>query len=180
MTVAGDAMPGVDINGKELTWDSPYTDYVGHPRTAGSHAKSFRMARENDVPLMQTIAQNSYWTALHMGDAGLKAMQERGRMQEGMVADITIFDPKTITDQADYVLGTNGLPSTGIPYVLVNGTMMVKDSIVQEGVFPGQPIRYPVEEKGRWVPLEKKPYLEKLLFPEFPQTIDQALPEPAP
>ena len=39
MTVAGDGMPGVDIKGKPLTWDSSYEDYVGHPRTAGSHAR---------------------------------------------------------------------------------------------------------------------------------------------
>ena len=36
----------------------------------------------------------------------------------------------------------------------VNGTVMVRNSKVVDGVFPGQPIRYPVEEKGRWVPLE--------------------------
>jgi len=166
MVVAGDGMPGVDADGNSLGWDDPYEKYVGHPRTAGSHAKTFRLARENNVPLMQTIAQNSYWSALHLGDAGLEAMQVRGRMQEGMVADITIFDPETITDNATYVLGENGLPSTGIPYVLVNGVIMVKDSKVQNGVFPGQSIRYPVEENGRWVPLEREGYLENLLAPE--------------
>lgn len=169
MTVAGDAMPGVDIDGNWLEWEDPYEKYVGHPRTAGSHAKSFRLARENGVQLMQTIAQNSYWTALHLGDAGLESMKVRGRMQEGMVADITIFDPETITDNATYILGENGLPSTGIPYVLVNGVIMVKDSKVQDGLYPGQPIRYPVEEKGRWETLAKEPFLEDLLTPQFPE-----------
>lgn len=169
MTVAGDAMPGVDIDGNWLEWEDPYEKYVGHPRTAGSHAKSFRLARENGVQLMQTIAQNSYWTALHLGDAGLESMKVRGRMQEGMVADITIFDPETITDNATYILGENGLPSTGIPYVLVNGVIMVKDSKVQDGLYPGQPIRYPVEEKGRWENLAKEPFLEDLLTPQFPE-----------
>ncbi len=169
MTVAGDAMPGVDIDGNWLEWDDPYEKYVGHPRTAGSHAKTFRLARENGVPLMQTIAQNSYWTALHLGDAGLEFMKKRGRMQEGMVADITIFHPEEITDNATYILGQNGAPSTGIPYVLVNGVIMVKDSKVQDGKYPGQPVRYPVEEKGRWVPLEREAFLEDLLVPEFPE-----------
>ncbi len=40
------------------------------------------------------------------------------------------------------------LPTTGIPYVLVNGVVVVKDSKVQKGVYPGQPIRFPVMEKG--------------------------------
>ena len=69
-------------------------------------------------------------------------MQERGRVQEGMVADITIFDPETISDSATYVPGENGLPSTGIPYVLISGVVKVKDSVVQDGVYPGQPIRH--------------------------------------
>ena len=93
-------------------------------------------------------------------------MQERGRMQEGMVADITIFNPDTVTDNATYKIGSNGLPSTGIPYVLVNGTIVVSKSKAVEGVFPGQQIRYPVEKKGRWVPLEKKSYLKNLLKPD--------------
>lgn len=172
MTVAGDQMPPVDENGRILTWEDPYEAYVGHPRTAGSHARTLRLARELGVPLMQLIAQNSYWSAKHLGDAGLEAMQKRGRMQEGMIADITIFDPETVTDNAGYKIGSNGLPSTGIPYVLVNGIIMVKDSKVQEGKYPGQAIRYPVEDKGRWVPLEKESYLENLLAPEYPEDED--------
>ena len=38
-------------------------------------------------------------------------------------------------------LEKNGLPSTGIPYVVVNGTIVVKDSKVLKGVYPGKPIR---------------------------------------
>ena len=87
---------------------------------------------------MHTLAQTSYWSAKHLGDAGIEAMKVRGRMQEGMVADITIFDPENIKDNSTYKTGENGLPSSGIPYVLVNGTIVVKDSKVQK-VFPGQP-----------------------------------------
>ena len=166
MTVAGDQMPPTDIKGRILGWNDPYEAYVGHPRTAGSHAATLRLGREHKIPLMQLMAQNSYWAAKHLGDAGLKSMQERGRMQEGMVADITVFNPDTVTDNATYKIGSNGLPSTGIPYVLVNGTIVVNKSKVVEGVFPGQQIRYPVEKKGRWAPLEKKSYLKNLLKPD--------------
>jgi N-acyl-D-aspartate/D-glutamate deacylase len=69
---------------------------------------------------------------------GLKSMQEQGRMQEGKVADITIFDPETVTDNATYKKGA--IPSTGIPYVIVNGTLVVDNSKVQN-VFPGVAIR---------------------------------------
>ena len=42
----------------------------------------------------------SYNVARHLGDTGLKAMQERGRLQVGMIADIVVFDPQTVTDEA--------------------------------------------------------------------------------
>ena len=48
------------------------------------------------------------------------------------------------------------LPSTGIPYVLVNGVVVVKNFIVQK-VFPGKPIRFPVQERGRLDQIEIEP-----------------------
>lgn len=150
--ISGDGMMGLDVEGNQLSWDSPYEDYAGHPRSAGSHALVLRMAREADIPLMLTLTQLSYIHAKRLGDTGLRAMQIRGRMQEGMVADITIFDPENVTENANYTLGQQGLPSTGIPFVLVNGTVVVRDSAVLRDVFAGQPIRFPVEAEGRFVP----------------------------
>ena len=63
-------------------------------------------------------------------------------MQVGMDADITIFDPDKVTDNATNQNGA--LPTTGIPYVIVNGTVVVKDSKVLKGVYPGQAVRRPV------------------------------------
>jgi N-acyl-D-glutamate deacylase len=77
-------------------------------------------------------------------------------MQEGMDADIVIFNAETVTDNSTYAPGMGAIPSTGIPYVLVNGVIVVKDSEVLK-VFPGQPIRFPVEEKGRIDQIEIEP-----------------------
>ncbi|WP_085807503.1 hypothetical protein [Roseovarius albus] len=154
--VSGDGMPSLNLDGEALTWDSPYEDYAGHPRSAGTHATVLRLSRENDVPLMLTLTQLSYIHAKRLGDTGLRAMQVRGRMQEGMVADITIFDPANVTEQAKYSRGKNGLPSLGIPYVLVNGTIVVENSKVLKDVYPGQAIRFPVEEEGRFVPASRE------------------------
>ncbi|RLA42831.1 MAG: aminoacylase, partial [Gammaproteobacteria bacterium] len=170
--VAGDGMPGLDSKGKLLAWDAPYKDYAGHPRTAGTHAVALRVARENGVPLMHTISQLSYWPAKHIGDTGLKALQVRGRMQEGMVADIAIFDPENVTENATYKSGENGLASTGIPYVLVNGTIVVKDSKVLKDVNPGQAIRFPAEKKGRFVPVSGKSWLKTYTIKTNPETLD--------
>ena len=160
MTVATDAMAGVGPDGALLPWESDYATYAGHPRTAGAMAKTLRLARERGVPLMFTLSQLSYWSAKHLGDAGLVAMQERGRVQLGKVADLTLFDPTTVTDNSTYKAGENGLASTGIPYVIVHGTIAVRDSEVLP-VRPGQAIRYPVEDKGRFVPIDGQRWIGK-------------------
>ena len=142
-------MPGVAIGSDgmplfpddNLTWDTPYEDLPNtHPRFSGSFARVLRIARENNIPLMQAVSMTSYNYAKPLGNMGLKAMQVRGRMQKGMVADITIFDPKTVTDNSTYEKGT--LPSTGISHVLVNGIIAMKDQEPLKGVNPGQPIRF--------------------------------------
>ena len=149
VSVVTDGMPMIPDD--QLTWDTPYESLPNtHPRAAGSHAKALRLARENDIPLMQIIAMTSYNSAAPLGKMGLKSMQKRGRLQEGMIADITIFDPETVTDKATYEKGT--LPSEGIPYVVVNGTIVVADSQVLKDVNPGQPIRFE-PEKGRFEPI---------------------------
>ena len=149
VAIGSDGMPMIPDDG--LTWDTPYEDLPNtHPRFAGSFAKVFRLARENNIPLMQAVSMTSYNYAKPLGDMGLKAMQVRGRMQKGMVADITIFDPQTVTDNSTYAKGT--LPSTGILHVLVNGTIVMKDQEPLKGVNPGQPIRFETVE-SRFEPL---------------------------
>ena len=99
------------------------------------------MARETDaITLMEAVAKLSYYQAKFIEDM-VPQMRVRGRIQPGMVADITIFDPATVTDNSDYPIGKGALPSTGIPHVIVNGTIVVKDSKVLKDVYPGQPIR---------------------------------------
>lgn len=60
-------------------------------------------------------------------------------MQAGCDADIVVFDPVTVRDQATYLDSTR--PSTGIAHVLVNGEFIVRDSALVTSVLPGQPIR---------------------------------------
>jgi N-acyl-D-glutamate deacylase len=85
-------------------------------------------------------------------------MKVRGRVQAGMVADLTLFNPETVAGRSTFKTGENGLPSEGIPYVIVNGVVVVKDSQALP-VKPGQPIRFPVEEKGRFVPISEEKWL---------------------
>jgi hypothetical protein len=78
-----------------------------------------------------------------------------------MVADITILDTNTVKDNATYLKGT--LPTTGIPHVIVNGEIVVKDSVVLKDVNPGQPIRFPVEENPRFKSLSLEGWQDEYL-----------------
>jgi N-acyl-D-glutamate deacylase len=132
-------------------WDYPLEKLGGtHPRTAGARGATIRLGRENNIPMMQLMSILSYNAAKHMGDTGLKAMQERGRIQKGMVADIVVFDPETFTDNSTYDKGS--IPSTGMKAVLVNGQITVKDDKLLP-VFAGQPIRFKPEAKPRFQPI---------------------------
>ncbi|WP_224490152.1 amidohydrolase family protein [Robertkochia flava] len=123
-----------------LDWSTPYEATQGHPRGAGSHAKALRLVREKKLmPLILAISKMSYMQAKFLQENGVEQMAAKGRIQEGKDADITIFNPETVMDNATMEKG--GLPSTGIPYVIVNGTIIVKDDKVLEGVYPGKPIR---------------------------------------
>jgi hypothetical protein len=101
-----------------LGWDDDPAKFKGHPRTSGTHTTVLRLGRENDVPLMFTLAQLSYWPALHLGGTGLESMKVRGRMQEGMVADIVVFDPQGVREGSTYKGGENGLRRSDCPMSL--------------------------------------------------------------
>lgn len=138
--IGSDGMPWLFDDGYGAGWEKPYGAGNGHPRGAGAHAKVLRLARENDdISLMDALSKMTYLPVKFLGTT-VPQMRTRGRMQEGMNADITIFNPETVTDNSTWEIGKNSLPSTGIPYVLVNGVVVVKESVVQR-VIAGSPIR---------------------------------------
>jgi len=150
VVVVSDGMAIQDAKGNYYPWDSSYEGKSVHPRTAGTRAKVLRMVREDKImPLMEAISKMSYLHAKYFDElGGISQFRTKGRVQVGADADIVVFNPDTVRDNSTYEPGKGALPSTGIPYVLVNGTVVVKDSVVQK-VFPGKPIRFPVQEKGR-------------------------------
>jgi N-acyl-D-glutamate deacylase len=150
VTMASDAVGATPY---DAPWDYSFDQLGGtHPRTAGARGATIRLGRENNIPMMQLMSILSYNAAKHMGDTGLKAMQERGRIQPGMVADIVVFDPETFTDNSTYDKGA--VPSTGMKAVIVNGQVTVRDDVLLP-VFAGQPIRFDPEGKPRFEPISE-------------------------
>jgi N-acyl-D-aspartate/D-glutamate deacylase len=142
--VASDAMP--------LTWNQaagPAQDpdawplppaAFTHPRTAGTFGRSLRLLTRDGGPLdlAEALAKCSLGPARLLEDH-VPAMRRKGRLAEGADADIVVFDPATVTDQATYSASTR--TTTGIRHVLVNGTFVVRDAQLVHDARPGRPVR---------------------------------------
>jgi N-acyl-D-aspartate/D-glutamate deacylase len=64
------------------------------------------------------------------------AFKRKGRLQVGADADITVFDPSTVLDQATYADPYQ--PSLGIETVIVNGVVVLQDEQLRDDVYPGR------------------------------------------
>lgn len=156
VTMASDATAATPY---DAAWDYPMEKLGGsHPRTAGARGAAIRLGRDHNIPMMQLMSILSYNAAKHLGDTGLKFMQERGRMQTGKVADIVVFDPELFKDNSTYQQGA--IPSTGMKAVIVNGQVTVRDDVLLP-VFAGQPIRFEPEAKPRFEPISVEEWNKK-------------------
>jgi dihydroorotase len=114
----------------------------GHPRSSGTFARVLgRYVRETGaLGLTEAIRKMSLMPAERLQER-VPAMRNKGRIREGADADLTLFDPATVTDASTYE--DPARYSIGIRYVLVNGTPVVSDGKLQE-VTPGRAVRAPV------------------------------------
>ena len=55
-------------------------------------------------------------------------LENKGRLNAGADADITIFDPEKIADRSDFSQPLT--PPLGIDYVLINGEIAAKNSVI--------------------------------------------------
>jgi dihydroorotase len=107
----------------------------GHPRVAGTYARVLGkyVREEKALPLMLALRKMTLMPANRLG------LTNKGRLHPGTDADIAVFDPKTVIDHATFE--KPNAASTGIPYVVVNGVVVVDKGRVVEGVFPGQAVK---------------------------------------
>ncbi len=107
----------------------------GHPRAAGCYARVLgRYVREQQaLSLMEAVRKMTLQPAERLG------LRNKGRLRIGADADLTIFDPARVTDRATFEKPAQY--SEGIPYVLVNGVLVVKNGVLDEQVKPGLGIR---------------------------------------
>lgn len=94
----------------------------GHPRSFGTFPRVLRVyVREKKLLGWEEAVRKM--TSAPANQLGLK---DRGILRPGMAADIVVFNPETVRDMADYDNPT--LYPEGIPYVLVNGIIVIDDN----------------------------------------------------
>jgi len=130
------AHPGVMIASDGV----PFVNGTGHPRGAGTFARVLGLySREKGVlPLMEALSKMTILPARRL-EGYVPAMKNKGRIAVGADADITVFDPAKVIDNATFTAPTT--PSTGISEVMVNGVFVVLHGALVPGMHPGRPVR---------------------------------------
>ncbi len=86
-----------------------------HPRGAGAFPRFLaRYVREGKVVSLEEGVRKM--TSL---PASVLGLEDRGRIAPGMKADLTLFDPATVSDRS--TIKTPTAAPVGLPYVIVNG-----------------------------------------------------------
>ena len=106
----------------------------GHPRLFGTYPRKIRRyVLEQHVISMQRMVQASSAQV-----AATYGLTDRGLLRAGAFADVIVFDPATIRDEATYVAPTK--LATGMRWVFVNGQAAVANGAIT-GVMAGRALR---------------------------------------
>ncbi|MFH1179592.1 MAG: D-aminoacylase [Candidatus Bathyarchaeota archaeon] len=123
----------VGSDGRAIASDSVFNEGKCHPRYYGTFPRVLGYyVREGVQPLQEAVRKMTSAPARRLG------IRDRGLLLEGMKADITIFSPEKVKDNATFT--DPHRYSSGIPYVLVNGEPVVSKS-KYTGALPGMVLR---------------------------------------
>jgi N-acyl-D-aspartate/D-glutamate deacylase len=106
----------------------------GHPRATGTFPRVIGHY-VRDVKLLTLEEAVRKITSLPADFVGLR---DRGRVEEGLAADLAIFDPATVADKSTWEQPQ--LMAVGIPHVMVNGVFVLRDGKLT-GRTPGRYLR---------------------------------------
>jgi dihydroorotase/N-acyl-D-amino-acid deacylase len=116
--------------------DGPLSASKSHPRAWGTFTRILgRYVRDEKLlPLEEAVRRMTSQAAIRVG------ITDRGIVRPGMFADLTVFDPATVRDEATFEDPKHY--STGVRYVFVNGRAVIADGRIT-AERPGRPLRGP-------------------------------------
>src|SRR5213080_2343852 len=111
-----------------------------HPRAYGNFARVLGkyVRDEKVIPMAEAIRRLSGLPATNLG------VDHRGFLEEGMFADVVVFDPATIFDRATFEKPHQY--AVGVKHVFVNGVQVLKDG-EHTGAKPGRALWGPGKTK---------------------------------
>jgi dihydroorotase len=121
----------------------PITGAKVHPRGQATFSRvlGHYVRDEKALDLMTALRKMTLMPAQRL-EKRAPIFKDKGRIRVGADADITIFDPARVIDKATFDEPLQY--SEGIPFVLVNGVVVVKDGQLVDGVRPGRAARAPL------------------------------------
>jgi N-acyl-D-amino-acid deacylase len=116
--------------------DGVFLNSQPHPRGYGSFARLLGMyvRDEQVIPLEEAVHR---LTSMPAGNLGIR---QRGSLEPGYFADVVVFDPKTIADQATFEKPHQY--AVGVKHVFVNGEAVILNG-GPTGAKPGRVVRGP-------------------------------------
>jgi N-acyl-D-aspartate/D-glutamate deacylase len=121
----------------------PITGAKVHPRGQATFSRvlGHYVREEKALDLMTALRKMTLMPAQRL-EKRAPAFKDKGRIRVGADADITILDPARVIDKATFEEPLQY--SEGIPFVLVNGVLVVSNGQLVEGVHPGRAARAPL------------------------------------
>jgi dihydroorotase/N-acyl-D-amino-acid deacylase len=122
--------------------DGPLSESKSHPRAWGTFTRVLgKYVRDDKVlTLEEAVRKASSQAAIRVG------LTDRGLLRPGMMADVVVFDPATVKDDATFAQPNKY--SSGMRHVLVNGQAVVANGAIT-AARPGRALRGPGYVGGR-------------------------------
>jgi N-acyl-D-amino-acid deacylase len=123
----------IGSDGASMAAEGAFLEESTHPRAYGNFARLLgRYVRAKRVlPLAEAVRRMTGLPAANLG------LEDRGRLQAGMFADVVAFDPRTIADRATY--RNPHRYAVGMRHVFVNGEQVLRDG-EHTGAKPGRAV----------------------------------------
>ncbi len=136
-------LPWVDVGSDGIALPAGVHTAFGrpHPRSFGTftHILADVVRNRHVLTLEEAVHKMTAQPANRLGIA------DRGLLRAGMKADVVVFDPATVRDTSTYAKPDQY--STGVAWVLVNGTAVVANG-KPTNALPGRPLHGPAYKAG--------------------------------